>query len=250
MRKFLKLSYNGSPFHGWQTQPNAVSVQQTVEEALGIILRHPVPIVGAGRTDTGVHARTMYAHFDTPEELPDKQRLLAGLNRLCGPSIAISDIIDVPDDAHARFDATSRSYRYFVTYDKSPFLNGMSWYSPTVLDAKAMNKAASLLLRTSDFTSFAKLHSDARTNICNVTEATWKPWENEFGARGLVFSITADRFLRNMVRAVAGTLVEVGRGRLSSAGFSDIIERRDRCAAGTSMPPQALFLWDITYPYI
>lgn len=250
MRSFLKLSYSGAGFHGWQSQPNASSVQQTLEEALSTILRRQVAITGAGRTDTGVNARVMYAHFDHDGDLPDKTRLLNGLNRLCGHGISVTDIIEVPDVAHARFDATSRTYKYFVALEKSPFLEGCSWHSPGMLDIDAMNKAAELLMKTSDFTSFAKLHSDTKTNICRVTEARWEKWENSFGVPGLVFTITADRFLRNMVRAVVGTLVEVGRRRLDLRGFREIIEKKDRCSAGTSMPPQALFLWDIKYPYI
>lgn len=250
MRKFLKLSYSGTPFHGWQSQPNAESVQQTLEEALATLLRVPTPVTGAGRTDTGVHARVMYAHFDTDSEIADKRRFLNGLNRLCGPAIAVSDVIDVHDDAHARFDATSRTYKYFVALAKSPFLTGCSWLSPGELDIEAMNDAARLLLETEDFTSFAKLHSDAKTNICLVTEARWERWGNSFGVQGLVFTITADRFLRNMVRAVVGTLVDVGRGKIDREGFRNIIEKKDRCSAGTSMPPQALFLWDVRYPYV
>lgn len=249
MRYFLKLSYNGIPFHGWQSQPNAVSVQQTIEEALSVILRHETPIVGAGRTDTGVNARMMYAHFDA-EAIADHKRFVLSLNRLCGPAIAIEGLIDVPSDAHARFDATEREYKYFATFSKSPFLSSFSWFAPNKLDVEAMNEAAALLLEVKDFTSFAKLHSDAKTNICDVRRADWQPWENAYGVPGIVFTITADRFLRNMVRAVVGTLVDVGRGKLSINDFREIIDAKDRCSAGTSMPPQALFLWNITYPYI
>lgn len=250
MRKFLKLSYSGTPFHGWQSQPNASSVQQTLEDALSTLLRVQTPLTGAGRTDTGVHARVMFAHFDTEKEIEDRRRFLTGLNRLCGPAISIADMIDVHPDAHARFDATSRTYKYFVTFGKSPFLSECSWHSPSQLDTGAMNEAATILTDTDDFTSFAKLHSDARTNICRVSEARWDKWENSFGTDGIVFTITADRFLRNMVRAVVGTLVDVGRGRLSIEGFRNVISQKDRCSAGTSMPPQALFLWDVKYPYI
>jgi len=250
MRKFLKLSYSGIPFHGWQSQPNAASVQQTLEEALAILLRVRTPLTGAGRTDTGVHARVMYAHFDTENEIADRRRFLAGLNKLCGPVIAVKDVIDMQDNAHARFDATSRTYKYFITFEKSPFLTDCSWFSPCPLDVIAMNKAAELLMSTDDFTSFAKLHSDTKTNICSVSEARWENWENTFGVQGLVFTITADRFLRNMVRAIVGTLVDVGRGKLDIADFKNIIEKRDRCSAGTSMPPQALFLWNIRYPML
>lgn len=255
MRKFLKLSYNGLPFHGWQSQPNAVSVQQTLEEALSTLLRVPTPLTGAGRTDTGVHAREMFAHFDVNTEaalgaLADKRRFLTGLNRLAGRDIAVHDVIDVSDDAHARFDAVARSYKYFVALEKSPFLGGCSWHSPSPLDVEAMNEAAALLLSTDEFTSFAKLHSDSKTDICHVSHARWSAWENNFGVPGIVFSITADRFLRNMVRAVVGTLVDVGRGKISVGDFVEIIRKKDRCAAGTSMPPQALFLWEVRYPYI
>lgn len=247
MRRFLKLSYDGSPFHGWQRQPGDSSVQQTLEEALSTICRRPVEVVGAGRTDTGVNARVMYAHFDSDYIIPDKRRFLTGLNRLCGHAIAVEDVFEVDPDKHARFDARLRTYKYFVTFAKCPFLENMSWQTVMKLDLDLMNEAAALLLTTDDFTSFAKLHSDARTNICRVSEARWETWRNSFGVPGAVFTISADRFLRNMVRAVVGTLVDVGRGKISVAEFAEIIRRKDRCAAGTSMPPQALFLWDIEY---
>lgn len=250
MRYFLKLSYLGAPFHGWQSQPNAVSVQHTIEEALATILRVPVPITGAGRTDTGVNARMMYAHFDTDAPIDDPRRLLQGLNRLCGPAISLQKLIPVHDDAHARFDATARTYKYFVSFEKSPFLAPLSWHSPSPLNVDAMNVGAEVLRSVEDFTSFAKLHSDAKTNICKVSEARWDVWHNDYGTPGIVFTITADRFLRNMVRAVVGTLADMGRGKISVDGLRDIIAMKDRCRAGTSMPPQALFLWDIRYPYI
>lgn len=249
MRYFLKLAYNGAGYHGWQSQPNAVSVQSVIEQALSTILRTPTSVTGAGRTDTGVNARVMYAHFDAVE-IVDKGRFLLSMNRLCGPGIAIDDLIPVADDAHARFDASEREYKYFVTFEKSPFLAPLSWHSPGLLDVDAMNESARLLTQTRDFTSFAKLHSDARTNICDLREAQWQKWENTYGVPGIVFTIRADRFLRNMVRAVVGTLVEVGRGKMTQDGFRNVIEACDRCSAGTSMPPQALFLWDIKYPYI
>lgn len=245
-RYFLRLAYRGAPFHGWQVQPNAVSVQGEVESALSTLLRTPISIVGAGRTDAGVNARMMYAHFDYGALIQDKGRFLGSLNRLVGRDIAIHDIIAVHDDAHARFDATERTYKYFVTFEKTPFLYPLSWYCPNGLDINKMNKAARLLLETEDFTSFAKLHSDAKTNICHVVKAEWTE-----GAESMaVFTITADRFLRNMVRAIVGTLVDVGRGKLTLDGFRDIIQTRDRCAAGQSMPGEALFLWDVKYDYI
>lgn len=249
MRYFLQLGYNGAEFHGWQSQPNAVSVQQRIEEALTILLRRPTPIVGAGRTDAGVNARKMFAHFDVESPIADKRRFLLSLDRLCGKNIAFDNIFEVADDAHARFDATSRSYKYFVTFAKTPFLYPLSWHSPSNLDIEAMNQAADVLLNVDDFTSFAKLHSDNKTNICDVREARWEKG-SVGGLPGAVFTITADRFLRNMVRAVVGTLVDVGRGKLSLEEFKGIIAKKDRCSAGTSMPAQALFLWDVTYDYI
>lgn len=245
MRYFLKLSYNGAPFHGWQVQPNAVSVQSTIEEALSTVLRESISIVGAGRTDTGVNARQMYAHFDYDKEIPDFGKLINSLNRLVGKDIAIYDIIKVADDAHARFDATARTYKYFVTHQKSPFLYPLSWHCPQSLDYEKMNEACEVLKRHIDFTSFSKLHTDVKTNICRIDYAHWQQ-EGEM----MVFTITADRFLRNMVRAVVGTLVEVGRGKISVEEFEQIILKKDRCSAGTSMPPQALFLWKVDYDYI
>ncbi len=244
-RYFIRLGYRGAPYHGWQIQPNALSVQEEVERSLSTVLRVPISIVGAGRTDTGVNARTMYAHFDFDDVLPDKGKMLVSLNRLVGKDIAIYDIFKVADTAHARFDATERTYKYFVSFAKTPFFYPLSLHCPNGLDLEKMNEAAKLLLTTDDFTSFAKLHSDAKTNICNVTRAEWK-MEGEMA----VFTISADRFLRNMVRAVVGTLVEIGRGKMTVVEFRNVIEKKDRCAAGQSMPGEALFLWDIKYDFI
>lgn len=257
MRYFLKLSYNGAQFHGWQSQPNAVSVQSSIENALEIICRRKISITGAGRTDTGVNARVMYAHFDCEEEIKDPNRFLLSLNSLVGRNISIEKILSVHDEAHARFDATSRTYKYFITFSKNPFLHNLSWRSPSPLEVNKMNEAASFLLINQDFTSFAKLHSDVKTNICNVSHAHWSFISDDqesldfigFLNHGLVFTITADRFLRNMVRAIVGTLVEVGRGKITPEDFNNIIIQKNRNAAGTSMPPEALFLWNITYPF-
>lgn len=246
MRYFMRLSYLGAPFHGWQSQPNAVSVQSTIESALATLMRQPVKITGAGRTDTGVNARMMIAHFDLDAPLPCADDTVHRLNSIVGPAIAIEDLIEVGPEAHARFDATSRTYHYYALTRKSPFFNLLSWKAPAALDFEAMNRAARLLHAADDFTSFAKLHSDARTNICHVTEARWE----QIGPEAWRFVITADRFLRNMVRAVVGTLVEVGRGKMDEEGFARVIENKDRCSAGTSMPPQALYLWNIEYPYL
>lgn len=241
----MHLAYRGAPFHGWQSQPNAVSVQSTIEQALSTIMRRQIKITGAGRTDTGVSARKMVAHFDVDQPLSDEQKTVVALNSLVGRDIAIYSITRVHDDAHARFDATSRTYRYFATTVKSPFFHTLVWQASPRLDFEAMNRAAAILPTVSDFTSFAKLHSDAKTNICKVTRASWSPIDDN----GWMFEITADRFLRNMVRSIVGTLVEVGRGKISESQFLDVINARNRCEAGTSMPPQALYLWDITYPY-
>lgn len=245
-RYFIRLSYRGAPFHGWQIQPNAVSVQEEVEKALSTVFRAPVSIVGAGRTDTGVNARTMYAHFDYDGILPEKNRFLVSLNRLVGRDIAIHDIFPVADDAHARFDATERTYKYFVAFEKTPFFYPLSWYCPHGLDLDKMNEAAKLLIVTEDFTSFAKLHSDTKTNICKVKHAEW----TMEGDSMAVFTISADRFLRNMVRAIVGTLVDVGRGKMTLNELKEVIEKKDRCAAGQSMPGEALFLWDIKYSFL
>lgn len=247
-RWMMRLAFRGEPFHGWQRQPGAISVQQVVEESLATILRckEPVPVTGAGRTDAGVNASMMPAHFDAALPMPP-HALVRALNSILGRDIAVEEIVPVHADAHARFDATSRTYHYYAVGEKSPFVYPLTWRAPSALDYDAMNAAAALLLSTDDFTSFSKLHTDAKTNICRVTRAEWIPTP---GGRGMTFVITADRFLRNMVRAIVGTLVDVGRGKLSADGFASIIAARDRCAAGTSMPPQALFLARVTYPYL
>ena len=245
----MHLAYRGENFHGWQTQPNASSVQQTIEEAISTIVRRPTAMVGAGRTDAGVNARMMIAHLDLPDDFKvdkDGGKFLRGLNTLVGRDIAIYSLRPVAACAHARFDATARSYRYFAHRGKNPFVGRQSWQAPDSLDFDRMNAAAALLPGRRDFTSFSKLHTDVKTNICDLRAAKWIA----DGEGRWYFEITADRFLRNMVRAIVGTLVEVGRGRLAPEEMNDIIERRDRSAAGTSMPGEALFLWDIQYPYI
>ncbi len=208
------------------------------------MLRHPVVITGAGRTDTGVNARMMVAHFDVDTPIADTALLVRSLNGIVGRDIAIYTIFPVHDDAHARFDATSRTYKYFAHTLKSPFLYPLSWQCRPDLDFDMMNQAADRIMDYRDFTSFSKLHTDVKTNNCVVTRAHWDRVGEQW-----VFTITADRFLRNMVRAVVGTLVEVGLHRITIDDFCRIVEQRDRCKAGTSMPPHPLFLWDITYPY-
>ena len=243
MRYFLKLAYDGTLFHGWQRQPNAISVQEKIEDALTVICQSPVSITGAGRTDTGVHASEMYAHFDG--EIKDSPKFIRSLNNMLGDSIAIYDVIKVRDDAHARFDALSRTYIYRISLKKDPFLSKFSHRLHHLPDIDLMNRGGEVLLRTSDFTSFAKLHSDTKTNICKVSEARWiYKMEDEL----LEFHITADRFLRNMVRSTVGTLLDLGFGKISIPEFEDIIEAKDRCSAGSSMPAKGLFLSKIVYP--
>lgn len=244
MRFFLELSYNGESFHGWQRQLNASSVQQTVEDALSTILGKKIEITGAGRTDAGVHAREMFAHLDVEEDV-NLDKVLKSANLMVGKNIALKRFIPVKDDAHARFDATSRTYRYYITMNKDPFNYPYSHRIGFVPDVELMNAGCSILMETSDFTSFAKLHADTKTNICRVTHAEWVLNEQN---GTLTFSITADRFLRNMVRAVVGTLIDLGRGKIDINEFQKIIDKKNRCDAGSSMPAQALFLEKITYP--
>jgi tRNA pseudouridine38-40 synthase len=242
-RYFIYLSYNGKNYCGWQVQPNGPSVQQTLERALEIYFRQPVPIVGAGRTDAGVHARSMVAHF-TWEEKIDSPAFLAGkLNRLLPEDIAIAGIVPVRPDAHARFDALSRTYHYYVTTKKDPFNREFVCRLHGSPDFDAMNEACRELYRHTDFTSFSKLHTDVKTNNCRISHARWEPEGDVWK-----FTITADRFLRNMVRAIAGTLVDVGRGKHTANAFRAIIEAKDRGRAGMSMPAHALFLAGIVYP--
>lgn len=242
MRFFIFFSYDGTAYHGWQIQPNGVTVQEKLQGCLSILLRKPMEVTGAGRTDTGVHAKLMVAHFDAEGLLGEE--LVGRLNRILPQDIAVKAIRPVRDDAHARFSACSRTYKYFVYTEKSPFRRRFALELNYELDFERMNHAAALLLETLDFTSFSKVHTDVKTKFCKVTKAEWREVQPGFWA----FEITSDRFLRNMVRAIVGTLIEVGRGRLSLDGFARIIRQQDRCAAGESMPAKALFLTDIAYP--
>ena len=242
-RYFIYFSYDGAAYHGWQVQPNAVTVQQVLEEALATLMRVPVPLVGAGRTDAGVNAECMVAHADFPCEV-DAAHIVYKLNRLLPPDIAVSDVRRVKDDAHARFDAISRRYCYRVVTAKSPFSRRYAMRVPKDIDFDAMNRAAALLGEYTDFTSFSKLHTDVKTNNCKVTHAAWRRVsENEW-----VFEIEADRFLRNMVRAIVGTLLLVGRGKLDIDGFRKVIEKKARGEAGDSAMGEALFLVGVEYP--
>jgi tRNA pseudouridine38-40 synthase len=243
MRFFITLAYNGKNYVGWQNQPNGRSVQQTVEEAISTLLRQTVSIVGAGRTDAGVHAQKMVAHFDWYGEAFEIQEFINRMNGFLPKDIAVYRIQAVIADAHARFSATSRSYKYYLTTQKNPFCHECKLRVFFTPDIEAMNKLCGVLMEYTDFTSFSKLHTDVKTNICRIDEAYW----TQDGA-DYVFTIRADRFLRNMVRAIVGTLIEAGRGRLGEDGFRKIIEGKNRCLAGHSAPGQALFLHDVAYP--
>ena len=242
MRYAIHLAYNGTNYCGWQTQPELPTVQFTLESALSTLLRTPIAIVGCGRTDTGVHASDFYAHFDLDGPLVDN--LVFKLNSYLPPDIAIFDIFPVADNFHARFSALSRTYKYYAANARLPFSQGLYcriYFNP---DLDAMNEAAKVLMQYDDFTSFAKLHTDNKTNICHLTEAQWSR-EGEM----LVFTITSNRFLRNMVRSVTGTLLDVGRGKLTIDGLRAIVEQKNRCAAGVSMPAQGLFLTNVAYEW-
>lgn len=242
-RYFIHLAYNGASYCGWQTQPELPTVQLTLEQALSTLLRQKVAVVGCGRTDTGVHASDFYAHFDAGNV--ETQQLVFKLNNILPPDIAIYDIFPVAQNAHARFDATARTYQYHVSQERLPFRQGQYcriYYKP---DIDLMNEAARVLMEYEDFTSFAKLHTQVKTNICHLSVAQWEESAGEY-----VFTIRSNRFLRNMVRSVTGTLLDVGRGKLTIEGLREIIEKKDRCAAGVSMPACGLFLTKVEYPYL
>ncbi len=246
MRYFLKLAYNGQNYFGWQIQANAVTVQEVLTNALSLLLKENINLMGAGRTDTGVHAREFYAHFDTQTCLINsetKNKFLQRLNSFLPGDIVIYDILPVKDSAHARFDAISRTYQYYILTKKDPFLDRLAYRVFYPLNTGKMNTCCEKLMHYTDFTSFSKVHTQTFTNNCRITAARWE--EKEDGL--LFFRITADRFLRNMVRAIVGTLLDVGRDKLSIEEFCEIIERKNRCAAGISVPAHALFLEKIFY---
>ncbi|MCD8080205.1 MAG: tRNA pseudouridine(38-40) synthase TruA [Bacteroides sp.] len=242
-RYFIYLAYDGSRYHGWQIQPNGSSVQECLMHALSTFLRSETEVTGAGRTDAGVHAEMMVAHFNHSEIL-DGEWVTDKLNRILPQDISVYKVVPVAPDAHARFDATSRTYNYYVVISKSPFLRNYRYRLFHTPDFAKMNEAAAVLYEYTDFTSFSKLHTDVKTNNCVVTQAVWK----QVDETTWVFTITADRFLRNMVRAIVGTLLEVGRGKLSLQEFRQVIESKDRGKAGSSAPGHALFLVNVTYP--
>ncbi len=242
-RFFITLSYNGKNYVGWQIQPNGSSVQQVLQEALSVILRSETVITGAGRTDAGVHARKMIAHFDWEGDPFMEEDLVHKLNNFLPRDIAVQSIRPVIANAHARFSALSRTYSYHLTTRKDPFLHELTYRVHFQPDMVKMNALCEVLKAYDDFTSFSKLHTDVKTNICRIKEARWERMGDH-----CIFTLTADRFLRNMVRAITGTLLEAGRGRLDERGFRRIIEAKDRNVAGDSVPAHALFLEDVTYP--
>lgn len=257
MRFFITFTYNGTNYCGWQRQPNGTAVQEELEKALTTILRTPIEVVGAGRTDAGVHALNMVAHFDVADDIiakmnksvdcrpltVDYNRLINNLNSLLPYDIAVKKIEKVTDEAHARFDALSRKYEYHIITHKNPFLKEQACRLHFPLNIELMNEAAKVLFEYEDFTSFSKLHTDVKTNNCTIMEAYWTERGEE-----LVFTIKANRFLRNMVRAIVGTLMEVGRERMTIDGFRQVIEAKNRCSAGHSVPACGLYFIEAEYP--
>lgn len=241
MRYFIQLSYNGKDFHGWQNQPNAITVQEVIEDALSKILRTPIEIVGAGRTDAGVHAKEMIAHFDTNQALNDN--LIYKLNAFLPKTIAIQSIKAVKEDAHARFDAVSRSYIYRIALVKNVFSFDQSYYFKLPLNVDLMNEAAKILFEYKDFQCFSRSNTDVKTYNCKMMHASWKVDGNE-----LIFEISADRFLRNMVRAIVGTMLDIGIGKMEVEALHDVILSKDRSKAGASAPAHGLYLTNIEYP--
>lgn len=252
-RYFIKFSYDGTNYHGWQIQPNGISVQEVLEKALSTLLRTKMSVTGAGRTDAGVHARLMVAHFDWEAPI-DGQQLAYKLNRMLPRDVSVISVEAVENELHARFSATSRTYHYYMHHGRNPFSRAYSCEMPYELDFERMNEAAKYLVGERDFKCFCKAGGDNKTTICNLTEAGWQRCNTEIAiheaekAEEWCFVITANRFLRNMVRAVVGTLVEVGRGRITIDEFRKIVDNGTRSDAGESMPGNALFLWDVTYP--
>lgn len=242
MRYFIQFSYFGKAYHGWQNQPNAITVQEVLENALSVLLSEKIELVGAGRTDAGVHAREMYAHFDF-KAITDKIDLIYRLNSFLPGDIAVTNIHAVVDEAHARFDALQRTYEYWICDAKNPFLQEAAHYVKHPLDIALMNKAAELLLGKQDFECFSKSKTDVNNHFCTVTHAQWKK-EPDY----IAFKISADRFLRNMVRAIVGTLLDVGTGKIDLDTVKAIIKSKDRTSAGVSVPAKGLYLMAVSYP--
>lgn len=242
LRYFIRFSYFGKNYHGWQRQPNAITVQEVLEDCMSTLLREPIEVVGAGRTDTGVHAKEMFAHFDV-ESIQDSGELIHRMNAFLPEDIAIRDISPVESDAHARFNAVERTYEYWVVQEKAPFYSDFAHFVKQDLDIGAMNEAASIFLKHSDFESFSKSNTDVKTFICDIRKAEWSTEVDK-----LVFTISADRFLRNMVRAIVGTLLEVGMGKRKPAEMKEILKSKSRSEAGVSVPAKGLYLTQVLYP--
>lgn len=242
MRYFIELAYNGSAYHGWQVQPKASSVQEVLEHALTMLLKNPISIVAAGRTDAGVHALQMYAHFDYAGVI--EKSLVKRLNAFLPKDIVIYDMVQVKDDAHARFDADSRSYLYRLSTFKNPFIENQAYQFYKPLNLEAMNEACQILFEYTNFECFSKVHTDVKTFNCKITHAEWSKHDQE-----IHFNITADRFLRNMVRAIVGTMINIGTGKIEPHDLHAIINSKNRGEAGYSVPAHGLYLNRVTYPY-
>lgn len=244
-RVFLKLSYKGTNFFGWQIQTDQTSVQEKIESALSKLNgNQAVSVTGCGRTDTGVHASQFFAHTDLPFEIENEQ-LMFKLNSMVGPDIAFQDVIDVSEEAHARFDATARTYHYFIHQEKDPFIEEISWYRKGELDINKMNEACLVMMNHTDFECFSKVKTEVNNFNCSISQALWIQSE-----KGYIFSITANRFLRNMVRAIVGTMIEIGEGKMDIEQFKKVLSSKNRSEAGQSVPAKGLFLAKVEYPYI
>ena len=243
-RYFIKLAYNGKNYHGWQIQENAHTVQAEINEKLSILLGESINVLGCGRTDTGVHAREYYAHFEIGSLHFEPVELVSKLNNFLPQDIAVHQIFQVKPDMHARFSAISRTYSYYISKQKNPFSQDFSYFYHIPLNVSAMREASAYLLEFTDFTSFSKLHSQTNNNNCKISFTGWE--ENK---ETLVFTITADRFLRNMVRAIVGTLLEIGKGKMEPSEIQNIIETKNRSAAGFSVPAEGLFLEKVIYQF-
>jgi tRNA pseudouridine38-40 synthase len=244
-RYFIRLAYNGTSYHGWQIQENTTkTVQQVLNEMLSLLLNEKVIVTGCGRTDTGVHARDFYGHFDSSADLiPERNKWIYKFNNALPQDIAIKEIYSVKENANARFDAVSRTYEYIITRKKNPFEIDKAWFLYGILDIEKMNEASQLLFNHIDFTSFSKSNTQSFTNNCKILKAGWRE-ENDF----LIFTISADRFLRNMVRAIVGTLIDIGKGKMNQEEFEEVIKSKDRSNAGFSVPAGGLYLIKVEYP--
>jgi tRNA pseudouridine38-40 synthase len=243
MRYVINMAFKGTRFHGWQKQHNALSVQGVVDEKLSLILGSNTETLGCGRTDTGVHAKQFYIHFDTAQPLESESQLVYKLNQILPEDIAVFAIQEVAPDFNARFDALSRTYEYLISTKPNPFMRDQAWYQYGLLDIASMNEAGKLLLGKQDFESFSKVHTQVNNFICDVTEAYWRVEKDQ-----LIFTITANRFLRNMVRAIVGTLTNIGKGKMQYNEVETILAKKNRCEAGQSVPAHGLYLTRILYP--